>query len=284
MQSTPELIREQPVVFNCDGETLVGIISHPPHRPSRRGVLIVVGGPQYRVGSHRQFVLIARRIAAAGFPAFRFDYRGMGDASGALRAFDGVEDDIRSAADAFMSQCREVREIVVWGLCDAASAALMFATSEPRFTGLVLVNPWVRSAQTLARTHLRHYYVRRLLDPGFWRHVIRGTFSPRRAVRSALGDLVLAATRADRSLESSFIDAMRAGVQRFRGHTLLVLSGNDLTAKEFENVTDTDPGWHSALNTSAVTRVRIEAADHTFSTDESRAAVENETVRWLQSL
>jgi len=52
------------------------------------GVLIVVGGPQYRVGSHRQFLLLSRRLAAEGHPVMRFDYRGMGDASGAMRGFE----------------------------------------------------------------------------------------------------------------------------------------------------------------------------------------------------
>ena len=43
-----------------------------------RGMLIVVGGPQYRAGSHRQFTLLARDVAATGVPTMRFDYRGMG--------------------------------------------------------------------------------------------------------------------------------------------------------------------------------------------------------------
>ena len=30
-------------------------------------VLVIVGGPQYRAGAHRQFVQLARRLAAAGF-------------------------------------------------------------------------------------------------------------------------------------------------------------------------------------------------------------------------
>ncbi|KAB8057318.1 hydrolase 1, exosortase A system-associated, partial [Janthinobacterium violaceinigrum] len=57
---------------------LVGILSLPA-APGPRGVLIVTGGPQYRVGSHRQFVLLARALAAQGVPVLRFDLRGMGD-------------------------------------------------------------------------------------------------------------------------------------------------------------------------------------------------------------
>ena len=78
----------------------------------------MVGGPQYRVGSHRQFVLLARDLAADGFPVFRFDYRGMGDSEGEFRGFEHVEDDIAAAVEAFRSASPGLREIVLWGLCD----------------------------------------------------------------------------------------------------------------------------------------------------------------------
>ena len=58
---------ERGIVFGCAGEELVGVV-HPVASPVARGVLVVVGGPQYRVGSHRQFVLLARRLAAAYQP------------------------------------------------------------------------------------------------------------------------------------------------------------------------------------------------------------------------
>lgn len=90
------------------------------------GVLIIVGGPQYRVGSHRQFVLLSRRLAGEGYPAMRFDYRGMGDAGGAMRSFEDVRADIGAAIEAFQRAVPSLRRIVLWGLCDAASAALLY--------------------------------------------------------------------------------------------------------------------------------------------------------------
>ena len=63
---------ERPVQFSCGTDRLLGIL-HPGAPDSERGVLVVVGGPQYRVGSHRQFVLLARALAAAGIPVLRFD-------------------------------------------------------------------------------------------------------------------------------------------------------------------------------------------------------------------
>ncbi len=73
--------------FTCADEYLFGILACP-ERPSDTGVVIVVGGPQTRVGSHRQFVLLSRALAAAGYPVLRFDVRGMGDSSGEQRDFE----------------------------------------------------------------------------------------------------------------------------------------------------------------------------------------------------
>ena len=44
--------RETAITFDCRGETLVGIVSAPAMAEDT-GVLIAVGGPQYRAGSHR---------------------------------------------------------------------------------------------------------------------------------------------------------------------------------------------------------------------------------------
>src|SRR5688500_5345431 len=80
---------ERVLAFECDGERLLGILS-ASQQPAKRGVLIVVGGPQYRAGSHRQFTLLARHLAEHGVPTLRFDYRGMGDSGGDVRGFEHV--------------------------------------------------------------------------------------------------------------------------------------------------------------------------------------------------
>ena len=50
---------ETALTFACQGETLLGVLSEPPS-PTDTCMLIVVGGPQYRAGSHRLFVQLAR--------------------------------------------------------------------------------------------------------------------------------------------------------------------------------------------------------------------------------
>jgi exosortase A-associated hydrolase 1 len=277
---------ETAATFECAGETLVGIAS-VPETPRRRGVLIVVGGPQYRVGSHRQFTLFARRLAAEGFPAFRFDYRGMGDATGEYITFKQIADDVRSAIATFQSLCPEVREVVLWGLCGAASASMIYAPGDPRVVGVVALNPWVRDSATFASTQIRHYYGPRVLQRDFLSKLVRGEVGIVRALGAFLRTLWTAALRSPSSGAStdvSYQTRMARGLASFSGPTLLILSGNDLTAKEFLTYVSNSDDWTDVLNRPSVTRRDFPDADHTFSTRERRWDVEDATLRWLEAL
>ena len=95
------IVEQHALQFECQSCTLLGILSLPA-TPLARGVLIVTGGPQYRVGSHRQFALLACHLAGLGIPVLRFDYRGMGDSEGAPRTFEHIGDDVRAATDIFL--------------------------------------------------------------------------------------------------------------------------------------------------------------------------------------
>ena len=83
-------IMEVPLTFDCLGDTLIGIL-HKGASDASTGVLMVVGGRQYRAGAHRQFVKLARYLACHGIPVLRFDVRGMGDSEGDVRHFLALE-------------------------------------------------------------------------------------------------------------------------------------------------------------------------------------------------
>lgn len=278
---------EQVVTFACAGEQMLGILALP-EQAQKIGVLLLVGGPQYRVGSHRQFLLLARTLAAAGYPTMRFDYRGMGDSEGDLRHFEAVNDDIAAAIAAFQAHCPQVTKLVLWGLCDAASSALLYwdAVKDARVSGLVLLNPWVRSETSLARAHIKHYYGQRLLQAEFWRKLLTGKLGLGRAIGGFIGSLNRARQdkRSAVATESlPFQKRMARGLATFPGTVLLLLSGNDYTAKEFLETVKADSAWAAALGQPSVTRVDIAEADHTFSSAEWRGQVENITRQWLET-
>jgi exosortase A-associated hydrolase 1 len=273
---------EEPLVFDCAGDGLVGILHRGSGPDARPGVLVVVGGPQYRVGSHRQFVLMARDLAAAGYPVLRFDYRGMGDAEGAVRSFEQVEEDIRAAVAAFRAAVPGLRRVVLWGLCDAASAILMLNPAPSGVAGKVLVNPWARTGAGEARAYVRHYYLRRIVQRDFWRKLGSGALDLPNAISQFIG--ALRRSRAKDDAASSYVDRMLHGALAFHGPTLVMLSGSDLTAREFEDLLARDAGWRRAMERPAVAKVRLQQADHTFSRGEDLRHAVSELIRWLETI
>jgi uncharacterized protein len=285
---------EEALRFSCAGDRLLGIVARPEVTPASAFVL-VVGGPQYRAGSHRQFVVLSRRLASAGHAVLRFDYRGMGDSEGQQQSFDQVSLDIAAAMDALQQQLPSVRHIALWGLCDGASAALLYChdSSDPRVRALCLLNPWVRSTTSLARTQVRHYYVQRLGQKDFWHKLLRGAVSWRalqelmqnaRAAlaRSSPQDHSAPGERVD--LVPTFQQRMASAWQTFPGAVMLILSENDYTAKEFMGCLKADPAWSNALLHPRLMRHDLPNADHTFSTASARMQVEVLTLALGQAL
>lgn len=275
---------EEVTLFECADDTLVGILARP-EKPAKTGLVMIVGGPQYRVGSHRQFVLLSRSLAAAGYAVLRFDYRGMGDSTGESRNFLTVNDDIAAAIDALQQSIPSVKEVALWGLCDGASAALLYCAQahDQRVSGLCLFNPWVRSELSLARTHIKHYYAQRLLKKEFWQKLLNGNIS-----LGALNDLSqsirLSASGSGwlNSSEQPFQKRMANGWNRFNGNILLILSALDLVAKEFREVAKTDPAWRGALTRVNLKCRDLNGVDHTFSCAAYRKLAEDSNLEWLE--
>lgn len=275
---------EHAVTIACQGDQMLGILHAPTSAQGDLGVVVVVGGPQYRAGSHRQFVHLARALAEGGYPVLRFDCRGMGDSSGAARSFEQLDDDIRAAIAELQARAPSVRRVVLWGLCDGASAALLYvdASRDPVVQGLALANPWVRSEATLARTHLRHYYWRRLLQGEFWRQRLAGK-GWGAAWRGFIGAWRARGSRGP-ATGTHFSSRMARGWMSFEGGILLLLSSSDLTASEFVEATHTSHAWHGALTRPSLSRVDLRNADHTFSSVEWRDEVSRITLGWLHQI
>lgn len=279
-------VTDQAVVMPCAGESLVGVISQP-EQPGALGMVMVVGGAQYRAGSHRQFVLLARCLARAGFPVIRFDHRGLGDSSGERMPFEAIHDDIGAALATLQRQCPSVQRVVLWGLCDGASAALLYSgqRTDARVAGLCLLNPWVRSDNTLARTHIKHYYTRRLLESSFWRSLWQGQYEWRSSLKSLWHNLqALRAQPPSSTPEPPFQQRMALALRHFPGQVLLLLSAHDYTAKEFVECAQSDPAWQGLLQRPQVQRVDVADADHTFSRALWRAAAEQAILNWMRQL
>jgi len=282
-----DIERESAFSFSAgDGRPRPAIL-HRPESVRECGVLVVVGGPQYRVGSHRQFVLLARALAEQGIPVMRFDYRGMGDAAGDLADFTDIEDDIRAAVDVFRNRVEGMEQVVLWGLCDAASALLFYAWRDPRVAGLVLLNPWVRTEEGQARTYIRRYYLARLASRDFWRKLGSGRLDLLESLRSLAHNALLGRRRRDESggpEPRSLPQRMASGLEQFDGPVLFILSGRDLTAGEFQDTVSASPRWRELMDRPRIRVEELPEADHTFSRRQWRDDVARRTLAWLESL
>ena len=287
---------EYPVSFDCKGDRLVGIV-HPAAAPSDIGIVVVVGGPQYRIGSHRHFVELGRELSRNGIPVLRFDVRGMGDSAGDFPGFEAIDDDIASAVDGFVREQPHIKNIVLWGLCDGASASIFYASRDPRITGLILLNPWIRSDASYAKTELRHYYAAKIFDGAFWGRLFSGKVDLRDATRSFAkrlrtvcapstatgeGGRPAGSTGGEIDPAAPLPERMAQGIAAFKGGILLVISGNDLTAREFDDVTGHDRTWSRLLSDNRVARRDLKNSDHTFSRAEWSQEVNRWTMEWVK--
>ncbi len=82
------------LAFECRSTTCIGTIDTAP---GSTGLLIVTGGNEIRSGAFQGQSRFAARIAAAGFPVFRYDRRGMGDSDGENRGYSKSALDIAAA-------------------------------------------------------------------------------------------------------------------------------------------------------------------------------------------
>jgi pimeloyl-ACP methyl ester carboxylesterase len=240
--------------FSCQGSALIGVID-VPERPIGRGLLVVSGQPQYRVGSGRHFTLLARQLAPRGIPVMRFDCRGMGDSEGEPRAADEMADDIAAAIREFQLHLPDLAEIVLWGLGEGASAAALYAHTDARVRGLVLLNPAAGGADG-ARKGLLPQVLARCGEIGFWKKVGNGH-----------------AVAVDP--EMPLPQRLVASLACFSGASLIVIGGSDATGRAFADLLE-----HNDTERRCVT---IAGADHTFSRPAWRDEVAELSASWIVS-
>jgi exosortase A-associated hydrolase 1 len=193
--------------------------------------------------------MLAERIAAAGFPVFRFDRRGVGDSEGPNDGYRAAAPDIAAALAAFRAHVPTLKRVVAYGNCDAASALTL--ARGVGLDALVLSNPWTfddpdpdpEAAVTpepepapMPPAAIRAHYLRRLTDPrALWR-LLTGKVKIGRLATSLAG-----AVRPD-GPRSNLAEEMASALNGFAGAVTILLAERDRTAQAFlTNWDKTDP-------------------------------------------
>lgn len=252
------------LTFACGGTTLAGTLDTAP---GTSGLLIVSGGNEVRAGAFSGHARLSASLAAAGFPVFRFDRRGVGDSGGDNRGFRKSGRDILAAAEAFRAMVPQLSRLVAYGNCDAASA-LMLAHGEA-CDALVLSNPWTIESDEgqMPASAIRSRYGQKLRNPRELVRLLSGKVDLAKLARGvvqAVGPKPKAT-----SLAQEMADALAASGKPHR----FLLASSDRTAQIFREVFPLDPG--ADLRT-------CEGASHAYVEPHARDWLKNELLAALR--
>jgi exosortase A-associated hydrolase 1 len=255
--------------FACGSLTLAGTLDTAP---GTTGLLMVSGGNEVRSGAFGGQAMLAARIAAAGYPVFRFDRRGIGDSEGENRGYRHSAKDLSAAIDAFRGMVPQISRVVAFGNCDAASALLL--AKGAGVDALVLSNPWTieqdagsSAGDTRPPAVVRARYREKLKNP---REVIRLATGGVNLGKLARG--MVHALRAPPQ-PSSLASDMAAGLAEFGGPVRILLATADRTAQMFEAAWDRDdPRIH-----------RCHGAGHAYVEPAHRAWLEAQLLEMLRA-
>ncbi len=243
--------------FTCEGATLGAAYDHGERTT---GLLMVTGGTELRAGANSGMARLAAVVAAAGYPVFRFDRRGVGDSDGVDPGFRGSAADIAAAAATFRARRPDLRGLVGFGLCDGATA-LALSHAVAGIDALALANPWVveSGGDMPPPAAVARRYRQRLCSAEGWRRVLTGDFDVGKAVRGVRSllkprDMGLAATVA-------------AGLERGRAPLSVILASRDATAVAFERE------WRGAIfaktrNRRSTKLVEVDSCSHSFASSD----------------
>lgn len=145
---------ESPAQFG-EHRSLFGIHSRPLMDDDNAAstlptVILFSSGAVHRIGPSRLYTLMARNLAARGYPCFRCDLEGLGDSVSPIPGLEGHPYPPTAVRDAraiieFVSRRHGAASFVLAGLCSGAYTAFQAALAVPDqpIHGVMLINPLI---------------------------------------------------------------------------------------------------------------------------------------------
>lgn len=139
--------QEEPFFFPSGDDVLVGIVTHPlaeataPDEGTSVDVLLASGGwLGLSTGRNRSLVRLARQLATNGFRVLRFEYRGVGDSTGAVSRFELGRPFVEDLRSALSGRPAGLLPRFLVGFCFGARTVLPVASELEDVEGVVLVS------------------------------------------------------------------------------------------------------------------------------------------------
>ncbi|MFN6969446.1 MAG: hydrolase 1, exosortase A system-associated [Rheinheimera sp.] len=254
---------------------------------SHIGVLMVSGGAQTRAGSHRLQQQLAQRLQQHDISSLRFDFPGYGDAEGEPQDFIQHARCLPEVLSIAQQKMPQIRDWVLFGLCDGASAILLNQHLLQQTSGVILLNPWCRAAQNHAQTMVRFYYWQRLRSKEFWQKLLTGKGHPLQSLTQFVR-FWRRANEAKQACETTpaistdnFLPQMVLNWSTCTKPVLLVLSEQDLTAQECSSLLATLPEEQRQSIMAQSTILSLSGANHTCSEAEHLQQLQQSIINWL---
>lgn len=256
--------------FACAGADLAGSLDGTS---GGTGLLLVTGGSQTRIGSHRMYERLAKALAHHGYPCFRYDRRGVGDSGGEDPGFRGSGPDLAAAAATFRRESPGLERIIGFGLCDGATALALFG-AQAGLDGLILVNPWLVEAEAgePPPAAIRHHYRRQLFSREGWKKILSGAVDYRKLL---MGLRKISAKEQASPLARDAALALAAG----RPRAWAIFAEGDATAIAAQQELK-GPAFKGLIEGSQ----KVASDSHTFARPGDDAALLSATVRALEAL
>ena len=282
MSGIAPLNMESPVTFTNDGLKLFGILHQPEGAAPKRGAVLLHGWSSCRMGPHRILVETARRLAAQGVAALRFDHRGRGDSEGDDEAadLDGMISDAVAAAD-LLRERTGVKELAFIGICSGGNVAIGAATLREDVSRIVAwstlpFQPHRSRGMDVKRTsHFAAEYVKKIFRAETWRKIVSGAVNYR-MIRKVLFGHYVRTDPEGRNPKDSARDIMEAFAQ-YRGRVRFIYGGADPEAAAARAHYDAFCREHGV----AADYVSIEGANHNYYSLEWKRQVIEKTAEWV---
>ena len=257
------------LTFPCDGMTLAATLDGGA---DEIGLLMVTGGSQTRVGSHRMYERLAGSLSESRISCLRFDRRGVGDSEGDDPGFRGSAPDLAAAVAAFRREAPAVRRLFGFGLCDGATALALHGGALA-LDGLILVNPWLveAAADTPPAAAVRAHYRERLLSLDGWKRLLTGAVDLRKLWRG----IARLFRREDATLTAETANALR----RLGLPTCVILAAGDATAIAARSALKS-----SDFNGLGIDIQELDSDSHTFARPGDEAALAAAVIDALRRL
>ena len=250
----------QHINFICNEVQLTGTLDSGPQAT---GLLIVSGGNEIRSGAHAGQARLAQTLSDAGYPVFRYDRRGVGDSEGHNSGFLETQDDIAAAIAAFRNSAPDVRRIVAFGNCDAATALVLFHYTAG-IDALLLANPWVIEEDEALPppSAIRNRYISKIKDPKALIDLFTGKVS-----FSKLAKGLRQASR--KSKPSGLADRLGRALAHTDIPVSILLAKRDRTALAFHEAWKSD-SYKTIAAKPNIKLLQIDSASHSFADAESK--------------